>query len=58
MLDVKDGGAGAVASESSTREDAGFLESGSSEQVTLPEYLSLPIVKRKSSSAGLLTASF
>lgn len=55
---MKDGGAGAVASESSTREDAGFLESGSSEQVTLPEYLSLPIVKCKSSSAGLLTASF
>lgn len=54
---MEDGGAGA-ASESSTGEGAGFLEAGSSEQVTLPEDLSLPVSDCKSSSVGLLAASF
>lgn len=55
---MEDGGAGAASAESSTGEDAGFLEAGSSEQVTLPEDLRLPIVECKSSSAGVLAASF
>lgn len=51
VRDVEDGGAEA-ASESSAGDDAGFLEAVSSEQVTLPEALSLPISDSKSSSAG------